>query len=157
MSSTECPVSSGFSAEPGRSPSVQLLIIQGARITADSLRLVPMATLERQYLEETVPEIDPETLPPLVRSGLSPEAFSRRVADHYRAWQQLDPHPAKRMADEYGLKQATVHSWIREARLRGILPAAERRPRSEYLAIPVRSNDTSVPSPAPGAAGTSAE
>lgn len=129
-------VFAGFSGRADRPAGVQLLIIEGPRITAESLRQVPMAELERAYLGETGSEKDPATLPRLERVGRSPEVFSRLVAEHYRAWQQLDPHPAKRMAEEYGLKQTTVHSWIREARLRGVLPAAERKPRSQYLALP---------------------
>lgn len=129
-------VYAGFEGKQGIA-GPQFLLIQGQRITAESLRQIPMAQIERIYLGETVAETDPRTLPKLERAGRPPESFSKLVAQHYLAWQQMDPHPAKRMAEESGHKQATVHSWIREARLRGVLPSPERRARAKFSPFPI--------------------
>ena len=69
-------------------------------------------------------------LPPLRRSpDLSAEDFSHLVADHYRLWAEAVPNPAAAMAAEHGVKLPTMHGWIREARLRGLLPKAQRGKR----------------------------
>jgi hypothetical protein len=104
------------------------LLIGSEAITADMLRRVPVARLEelvnwpgREALEEI------EALPPLRRSSApDPEEFSRLVAHHYLLWAQVVANPAAKMADRAGAKLPTVHGWIREARLRGLLPAAKR-------------------------------
>jgi hypothetical protein len=69
-------------------------------------------------------------LPPLERGSLSALEFSEVVADHYKVWARYVPTPAAGMGKRWGVKSATVHSWIREARLRGLLPEAERGKRA---------------------------
>jgi hypothetical protein len=60
---------------------------------------------------------------------MSPEQISELVAQHYKTWARGVPHPAAAMAAEANAKLATVHTWIREARLRGYLPPAQRGKR----------------------------
>jgi len=107
------------------------VLLLGEAITADQLRKIPVATLEnsvnltnqtaRKFMDEVIAQ-----LPVLERGDLAPEEFSRRVAEHYRAWAKVVPHPAAEMAGHAGVKAPTVHTWIREARLRGFLPPARR-------------------------------
>lgn len=108
------------------------VMLLGDAITAEQLRQVPVAALEnsanlgtnrgRFLLDEQLPK-----LPKLEReAGIAPEDFSRRVAEHYRLWAAAVPHPASAMAVEAGVKLPTMHSWIREARLRGFLPPGRR-------------------------------
>jgi hypothetical protein len=104
------------------------LLIGGEALTADMLRQVPVARLEELVNfegREVFEEID--ALPRLRReSGTDPEEFSRLVVRHYRLWAKVVPNPATRMAVRAGVNVSTVHSWIREARLRGLLPPAKR-------------------------------
>ncbi len=99
-------------------------------ITADTLRQVPLTALENSVnltLGGDVNRAALADLGPLRREpGMSPEDFSRRVAEHYKLWAAVVPHPAAAMAAENAVKVPTMHGWIREARLRGFLPAARR-------------------------------
>lgn len=98
------------------------LVVEGRPIRADDLRQIRIADIEAEPFDDIS-----AGLPPLRRtSGMVPEEFSRLVAEHYRHWARFTPHPATAMATEYGVKLPTVHTWIREARLRGHLPAAQR-------------------------------
>lgn len=114
--------------EAGRQVLAGLLLL-GDALTADRLRTVPVKELENsanlsgsQAFREAV-----EALPPLERApGMSSEAFSKLIADHYTTWAQFVPHPADSIAAEWKVKVPTVHTWIREARLRGFLPPAQR-------------------------------
>ncbi|WP_147944555.1 hypothetical protein [Microbispora sp. CSR-4] len=104
------------------------LVILGDQIGADQLRAVPVTALENSanLTRKDVRE-ELERLPPLKRTpGMEPEEFSRLVAEHYKVWARRVPHPAAAMAEEHGVKLATLHTWIREARLRGLLPPAKR-------------------------------
>jgi DNA-directed RNA polymerase specialized sigma24 family protein len=110
------------------------VVLMGDALTADQLRAVPVAALENSMnLSDEGAEaarVEIEKLPPLARqAGMSPEEFSDLVAQHYRAWAALVPHPAAAIASAQGVKVPTVHTWIREARLRGLLPPARRGKR----------------------------
>lgn len=67
-------------------------------------------------------------LPPLTRDpDTSPEEWSARVAAHFRIWARAVPNPGAAIAAEWGVNRQTVGSWIREARLRGLLPPARAK------------------------------
>lgn len=108
------------------------LLLRGDALTADQLRRVPMAALENsQNLSDSDAidrvRADLQGVPELRRAdGMGPEDFSRLVAEHYTVWARYVRHPADAIAAEYGVKPPTVHTWIREARLRGFLPPAQR-------------------------------
>lgn len=108
------------------------LVLLGDALTADTIHKVPVTALENSVnisAGDVREEID--KLPPLQRtSDMSPEDFSRLVAQHYLTWAKGVPHPAAAMAADAGAKVATVHTWVREARLRGFLPPAKRRKAS---------------------------
>lgn len=111
------------------------LVLAGDGITAESLRQVPVSVIERVLGERSVgTEKDMRAelakLPPLERGDLSAEDFSRLVAAHYKVWARRVPKPAAAMAREWGVNGNTMHGWIREARLRGFLPEAERGKRA---------------------------
>jgi hypothetical protein len=103
-------------------------IVTGVRleadaVTAEMLRKIPFAHIER----EANGWADAE-LPPLRRSpDMAPDAFSALVAAHFKAWARVVPNPGAAMAKASGANPQTVHTWIREARLRGLLPPARRR------------------------------
>lgn len=101
------------------------LTLEASAVTAEMLRKIPMSRIENQANAIGEPVTD---LPPLRRDeGVSAEAFSQLVADHYRAWAGTHANPAAGMAAKWDIKPPTMHSWIREARLRGLLPPARRR------------------------------
>lgn len=109
-----------------------LLLAEGDAIRGETLRKVPIARMEnshnltRDYWQGDLGAALKD-LPPLRReAGMSPEDFSQLVAKHYEAWATAVPSPAAAIAAEWGVKPATVHSWIREARLRGYLPPARQ-------------------------------
>lgn len=65
--------------------------------------------------------------PPLRREkGEDPDVFADRVAQYYRAFAGISSKPAKMLSEASGVPLATVHGWIREARLRGKLPPGKR-------------------------------
>jgi hypothetical protein len=108
------------------------VLVLGDAITADQLRKVPVDALENSVNlgaenADAKKDADLAKLRPLVRTAdMSPEDFSRLVAEHFKVWARYVPHPAAAMAAEWKVKAPTVHTWIREARLRGFLPAARR-------------------------------
>jgi hypothetical protein len=118
--------------ESGRGVLVGLVII-GDAITADLLRKVPVGNLENSFNlddRDARERLDEElkALPPLKRTPeMAPEDFSQLVADHFKVWAKAVPHPANAMAIAADVKPPTMHTWIREARLRGLLPPAKRR------------------------------
>ena len=69
-------------------------------------------------------------LPPLRRGDLSAVEFSALVASHYKIWARYVAKPAAAMANEWDVNGNTVHGWIGDARLRGLLPEAERGKRA---------------------------
>ncbi len=116
--------------EAGRYVLTGLLLL-GEVVTADSLRKVPVAAIENTTNLSTgvygKMRAELAKLPPLTRTpDMAPEDFSRLVAQHYNVWARYVPHPAAAMAAEAGAKVPTVHTWVREARLRGFLPPARR-------------------------------
>ena len=111
---------------------VSALLLVGEALTAETLRRVPMRTIENaaNLSRQDVNRQALADLPPLRRSpDLSAEQFSQLVADHYRLWAEAVPNPAAAMAAEHSVKLPTMHGWIREARLRGLLPKAQRGKR----------------------------
>lgn len=105
------------------------LLLLGESLTADKLRTVPVTALENSSNLSATQEFRAavDALPPLKRTAeMSPEDFSRLVAEHYNTWARFVPHPAAAIAAEWDAKVPTVHTWIREARLRGFLPPAQR-------------------------------
>lgn len=118
-------------SESGRYVLAGLLLL-GDAITAEQLRKVPVTVLENSTnlsTEDAYATMHEELdrLAPLQRvASMSPEEFSRLVAEHFKVWARYVPHPAAAMAAEWKVKAPTVHTWIREARLRGLLPPARR-------------------------------
>ena len=118
-------------ANSGRKVLTGVLLL-GDAITAEDLRKVPVIEIENSanLTRQDVARDKLAQLAPLKRTrDMSPEDFARLVAEHYRLWAEVVPHPAAAMAAEHGVKDPTMHSWIREARLRGFLPAARRGKR----------------------------
>jgi len=123
-------------ARYGRSPSgrwaLSGVMLLGDAITSAQLRKVPVAALENSWnlsnAQASAKRDEISDLPPLKRTpDMTPEAFSRLVAEHYRRWADLVPHAVPAMAADCGASRATVHSWVREARLRGFLPPGRER------------------------------
>lgn len=107
------------------------LLVTGTAITSDSLRRIPIKVIEARLNQDRASGIDPiratAHLSPLARAnGMSAEEFSGLVAEHYQIWAAATATPVAGLAAHWGLKSATAHSWVREARLRGLLPAARR-------------------------------
>lgn len=107
------------------------MLLLGDALTADLLRKIPVAELENSANITRVQQVREEIdrLPPLKRDDMEAEEFSRLVAEHYRTWARVVPHPAAAMAADADVKVPTVHTWIREARLRGFLEAGRRGKR----------------------------
>lgn len=125
--SSKAPFERGFAlfaeGKDGRLVMSGLLVLDAA-ITTDRLKVVPVRALENEANAERSSRRD--DLAPLIRDGRTAEEFAHLVADHYRAWAATTPHPVAAMAAAAGAKPPTVHSWVREARLRGFLPPAHR-------------------------------
>lgn len=103
-------------------PYLAGLCIDGVPVTAELLRFIRVGRLENSYSAGAEP-----TTPFRRRwTGEDPHEFSTRVAVHYRYLASISPHPAKLIAGQAGVPVATVHGWIREARLRGKLPPGHR-------------------------------
>lgn len=118
------------------------LLLLGDGLKSADLRGLSVSRLEngpnlsgtQRTGERTVDQVHREAadLPPLRREpGMPPEEFSRVVAAHYNVWAQAVPHPVAAMAAEWNVKLATMHTWVREARLRGVL-APGRIKRTVY-------------------------
>lgn len=121
----------GYSESSSGRLVVSALLLVGDAITAESLRAVRMVALENSAnlsnRDARDALSDLRARGPLKRTGdMSPEQFSELVAEHYRVWSRFVPHPVAAMAKEAGVKAPTVHSWIRDARLRGLLPPGRR-------------------------------
>lgn len=119
--------------ESGRHVLAGVLLL-GDVLTADHLRRVTVSALEDSYnrtdfggAEDLQLHAELVKLPPLERGELTGEEFSHLVARHYKVWAAYLPHPSAAMAAEWKVKPPTMASWIREARLRGLLPPARRR------------------------------
>jgi hypothetical protein len=116
------------------------IVLLAEAVTADMLRKVPIEAIENStnlgvrledaegstVLAHDRAHTELAKLPRLERGDLESEEFSRLVAEHYRVWARYVPHPAAAMAAQADVKPPTMHTWIREARLRGFLPPAKR-------------------------------
>lgn len=100
------------------------LCLDGAPITTDTLRSIPVGRLENLAATVMAPRMaSTDDLSPLTRErGSDPEEFAERVATYYRVFAAASDRPAKEMAEHSGVPVGTVRGWIREARLRGKLP-----------------------------------
>lgn len=121
----------GPDARSGRLIVTGLLLDRPA-VTAEMLRKIPIGRIEGDANLNTDAALDAfaeerDALAPLERTPeMTPEAFSALVAEHYKVWARCVPHPAAAMAAHAGVKPPTMHTWIREARLRGLLPLRSR-------------------------------
>lgn len=96
--------------------------MEGDAITGEDFRKIRIGEIESQGMPE-----HPAPTAPLTRQRAGDaEAHARLVAEHYRYHAAYSPKPAKLMSDACGAPLQTVHNWIREARLRGLLPTAQR-------------------------------
>ncbi|MFE2563043.1 hypothetical protein [Streptomyces mirabilis] len=101
------------------------LLILDPAITTDRLKSIPVRAIEDEANRSQAKRVT--ELPPLTREGRSAEEFAQLVADHYQAHSAVVANPVAAMAAAAGVKSPTVHTWVREARLRGLLPPASRR------------------------------
>jgi hypothetical protein len=103
------------------------LCIVGDEITQRVLREIPTVPLEN-FDADIVKGVTLKELPPLRRSEYKddPEGFTETVAFYYRVFVMQSNTPAKAMAEHSSVPVATMHAWIREARLRGQLPPGRR-------------------------------
>lgn len=137
----EAAVWAGFRTGENGRQVLAGIVIMGDAITADMLHSVPIAAMEngrnlgrRLVDNEDLARIANDVvreelakLTPLQQADRSdPVEFSRLVAEHYKVWDRAVPHPVAAMAAEAKVKAPTVHTWVREARLRGFLPPARR-------------------------------
>lgn len=100
------------------------ICIEGAPVTSELLRSVPVGRLLRAHDAES---LDLAELQPLYRrKNESPDEFAGRVAWYYRVFSQITPHPAKSIAEHSHKPVGTVRGWIHEARARGKLPPGTR-------------------------------
>jgi hypothetical protein len=117
------------------------LVVLGDAITATLLHRISVANIEnainlaeqwtndhRLGVADVLAEIVP--LGPLLREGLDSAEFSARVAAHYQVWARRTAHPVAGMAKMADVNPATVAGWVREARLRGLLPPATGRSKA---------------------------
>ncbi len=111
---------------PGGRRVVAGLLLLGDAVTAEQLRRVPIAALENGANLGSSLHQALKRLRPLRRGQLNREQFAGLVAEHYAVWARHVPHPVAGMADMWHVNPATVHGWVREARLRGLLPPARR-------------------------------
>lgn len=104
------------------------IMLLGEAITAEMLRQVPIAAIEnsRNLTEQDVRDKIRKLTPLQDADRSEPDAFSDLVATHYKLWAAAVPHPVAAMAADAHVKPATVHTWVREARLRGLLPRTRR-------------------------------
>jgi hypothetical protein len=113
----------------GEPPTIIGIRLTGGPIRRADLSAIPVSKIETEAAQRSMGP-DPRQLPPLVRPAeITPDQFSRSVAEYYMIWGNKTHRPAAAMAAAYGVKLGTMHSWIREARLRGYLPQARRGKR----------------------------
>lgn len=96
-------------------------------ITARMLHSLHLGQLEEEA--NAVPPPPPPMAKP-DRGRMTPVEFSRCVADHWHYYASFSSKPGKHLAEVFGVPVPTAHNWIREARLRGMIPEATRRGRA---------------------------
>lgn len=114
-------VTATFEPDQYGRPMVVELHLSGRSITTDDIRRIPIVQWKTELVTER--PVEPITR----RTGESTDKFSARVASAYIAVAAFSPRPAALLAEASGVPLPTVHTWIREARLRGLLPASGRR------------------------------
>jgi hypothetical protein len=103
-------------------PTVVELNLSGRAVTAEDLRKIPIGRMEQQAATSG------NRQPLHAREpGESSDDFSVRVSEAFKAVAATTRWPAGILAKEAGVTVGTAHNWIREARIRGLLPPAERR------------------------------
>lgn len=90
------------------------LKINGGVIRADDLRLIPMEAIEAtaNEKEEPLPDVNDMDRATLLAVW---DVYAQRFA-----------HPAAELARRSGLKPSRIHTWVREARMRGQLAPTSR-------------------------------
>ncbi|GAB7053211.1 hypothetical protein [Catenuloplanes indicus] len=111
--------------EHGR-PVITGMLLLTDRVTTDALRKIPASALEDALagVGTSKQAEDLAALPPLERGSLSKGEFLTLVAEHFKTWSRYSPKPSRDMARASGHPENTIYSWIREARLAGLLPPA---------------------------------
>jgi hypothetical protein len=61
--------------------------------------------------------------------GKKPDEFYRQVADRFTYLGTVSTRPANELAAANDVNVSTIHGWVKEARRRGLMPAADRRRR----------------------------
>jgi hypothetical protein len=61
--------------------------------------------------------------------GKKPDEFYRQVADRFTYLGTVSTRPANELAAANDVNVTTIHGWVKEARRRGLMPAADRRKR----------------------------
>lgn len=142
----------------GRKVVTGLLLI-GSVITADSLRTISVGSLESMVMEmghggpdEAAAQLrhDLAQLPTPGREGRTKAEFLRVVADHFKVWARYTPSPATQMATEWRVNRATMASWVRSARLAGLLPPARRGKASDPEEIAFQKDLDAIMTMPPG-------
>lgn len=98
------------------------VLLRAPRITPEIWRSLSISRLEAAL---NAPGSEPRRAR-LTKPNGNPDEFSRRVAAAYWHHAAATRAPAKAMAAEAGVPVRTVHRWIREARLRGVLKPGMR-------------------------------
>lgn len=105
------------------------LTIIGDSISSDILRHIPIQSIEDETNQEVAKNLDALfwKLPPLDRSEFDdPAKFSEAVSVYIRAAALISNKPVSQICEMFELPGPRVHAWVREARLRGDLPASTR-------------------------------
>jgi hypothetical protein len=61
--------------------------------------------------------------------GKKPDEFYRQVAERFTYLGTVSTRPANDLAEANDVNVSTIHGWVKEARRRGLMPAADRRRR----------------------------
>jgi hypothetical protein len=61
--------------------------------------------------------------------GKKPDEFYRQVAERFTYLGTVSTRPANELAAANDVNVSTIHGWVKEARRRGLMPAADRRRR----------------------------
>jgi len=122
------------------SPAFRDRVLQTIRFESQIRADVEVATEE--WLREVMPHTDPKLLArgklklefhhpdrqvarrkriDQIRRKVDRDTFYRSVANRYAQLAQSERAPAQVLAAEEGVKPATVHKWVKEARRRGLL------------------------------------